>query len=98
MAHLVGSVRTDGWGVETNAAWRSLLTQQDGYVTLRVTSRPGRIRTTGHVMTIVRNVLGTEACNEVGRIRMLPAGAEEDKEVRCQPPANQERFCEEHDC
>jgi len=40
-------------------------------VTLRVLSRPGRISQAGHVMTIVRNVAGPGAADEVGRIRLL---------------------------
>lgn len=40
-------------------------------MTLRVLSRPGRITQAGHIMTIVRNVAGTGAADEVGRIRLL---------------------------
>ncbi len=40
-------------------------------MTLRVLSRPGRISQAGHVMTIVRNVAGPGAADEVGRIRLL---------------------------
>jgi ATP-dependent RNA helicase DDX21 len=50
---------------------RSLLTQEVGYTTVRVMSRAGRITKGGHIMTIVRNVLGEEATSEVGRFRML---------------------------
>ena len=50
---------------------RSLLSQELGAVTLRVLSRPGRITQAGHIMTIVRNVAGTGAADEVGRIRLL---------------------------
>ncbi|KAK9807696.1 hypothetical protein WJX72_006359 [[Myrmecia] bisecta] len=53
---------------------RSLLTQEVGAVTMRVLSRPGRITQAGHIMTIVRNVLGDQATREVGRIRMLLDG------------------------
>ena len=45
--------------------------QETGLVTLRVMSRPGRITQAGHIMTIVRNLLGEEASRGVGRIRML---------------------------
>lgn len=50
---------------------RSLLTQETGFITLRVMSRPGRITMAGHIMTIVRNLLGEEASGRVGRIRLL---------------------------
>lgn len=40
-------------------------------VTLRVMSRPGRITQPGHVMTIVRNVVGADSVGAVGRVRML---------------------------
>ena len=51
----------------------SLLTQQEGFLTLRVMSRPGRVTKVGQVYTIVRNLLGDNAANDVGRIRLLPA-------------------------
>ena len=67
--------------------WCSLLSQQIGYVTLRVLSRPGRVTKQGHVMTIVRNILGEDACGDVGRIRILPAATCADGlEVRGAPP------------
>ncbi|KAK9839323.1 hypothetical protein WJX81_008091 [Elliptochloris bilobata] len=50
---------------------RSLLSQELGAVTVRVLSRPGRITQAGHVMTIVRNVAGAGAADEVGRIRLM---------------------------
>ena len=49
----------------------SLLTQEVGFTTVRVMSRMGRITRGGHIMTIVRNLLGEQATNNVGRIRML---------------------------
>ena len=56
-------------------------------MTLRVLSRPGRVTKQGHVMTIVKNILGEAACSEVGRIRMLPAATcANDLEVRGCPP------------
>ena len=45
--------------------------QEQGFITLRIMSRPGRINMSGHIMTIVRNILGEEAATKVGRIRML---------------------------
>ena len=51
--------------------------QEAGLVTLRVMSRPGRISMAGHIMTIVRNLLGEEGSNRVGRIRMLKEQGEE---------------------
>ncbi|KAL3136406.1 hypothetical protein ABBQ38_005663 [Trebouxia sp. C0009 RCD-2024] len=56
---------------------RSLLTQEAGWMTLKVMSRPGRITLAGHIMTIVRNILGEEAANGVGKIRMLKDKGEE---------------------
>lgn len=66
----------------------SLLSQQDGYVTLRVLSKVGRLTKQGHVSTIVRNVLGEKMLNKIGRIRMLPALKGETQEVtmRLFPP------------
>lgn len=46
-------------------------------MTLKVMSRPGRITLAGHIMTIVRNILGEEAANGVGKIRMLKENGEE---------------------
>ncbi len=40
-------------------------------MTLKVMSRAGRITQAGHIMTIVRNVAGQKAADEVGRIRLL---------------------------
>lgn len=40
-------------------------------MTMRVMSRPGRITLPGHVMTIVRNVVGADATNGIGRVRLL---------------------------
>ena len=40
-------------------------------------SRPGRITMAGHIMTIVRNILGEEAASGVGKIRMLSENGEE---------------------
>lgn len=51
--------------------------QEAGQVTLRVMSRPGRISQAGHIMTIVRNLLGEEASGRVGRIRLLKEHGEE---------------------
>jgi ATP-dependent RNA helicase DDX21 len=50
---------------------RSLLTQEEGWVTLRVMSRPGRITMIGHIMAIVRNLIGDEATKNIGKVRML---------------------------
>lgn len=50
---------------------RSLLSLEVGQTTLRVLSRPGRVTQPGHIMTIVRNLLGPAAANVVGRVRML---------------------------
>ena len=50
---------------------RSLLSLEVGSTTLRVLSRAGRIAAPGHVMTIVRNLLGPQAADDVGRVRML---------------------------
>ena len=50
---------------------RSLLSLEVGQTTLRVLSRPGRVTQPGHIMTIVRNLLGSSAANVVGRVRML---------------------------
>ena len=63
----------------------SLLSQQDGYVTLRVLSKVGRLTKQGHVSTIVRNVLGEKMLNKIGRIRMLPASKGETQEVGLLP-------------
>lgn len=49
-------------------------------MTLKVMSRPGRITMAGHIMTIVRNILGEEVAKGVGKIRMLKENGEE---VRC---------------
>lgn len=46
-------------------------------MTLKVMSRPGRITMAGHIMTIVRNILGEEVANGVGKIRMLRENGEE---------------------
>ena len=46
-------------------------------MTLKVMSRPGRITMAGHIMTIVRNILGEEIANNVGKIRMLRENGEE---------------------
>ena len=46
-------------------------------VTLKVMSKPGRITMAGHIMTIVRNILGEEASAGVGKIRMLRENGEE---------------------
>ncbi|EIE18444.1 DEAD-domain-containing protein [Coccomyxa subellipsoidea C-169] len=50
---------------------RSLITQEVGLVTMRVMSRPGRITLPGHVMTIVRNVIGADGVTGLGRVRLL---------------------------
>ena len=34
-------------------------------------SRPGRITLPGHVMTIVRNVIGADGVTGIGRVRLL---------------------------
>ena len=68
------------------AAARSLITQEVGLVTLRVMSRPGRITQPGHVMTIVRNVVGADAVGAIGRVRMLAdrkAATEVRARTRC---------------
>ena len=76
------------------SVWCSLLSQQIGFVTLRVLSRPGRVTKQGHVMTIVKNVLGEAACDEVGRIRMLPAATCADGlEVRGWAPLSCSQSC-----
>lgn len=49
----------------------SLITQEVGLVTMRVMSRPGRITLPGHVMTIVRNVIGADGVTGIGRVRLL---------------------------
>jgi ATP-dependent RNA helicase DDX21 len=54
---------------------RSLLSQEVGSTTLRVMSRAGRIAAPGHVITIVRNLLGRESADAVGRVRMLSDAA-----------------------
>ena len=51
--------------------------QEPGVVTLKVMSRPGRITMAGHIMTIVRNILGEDAASGVGKIRMLSENGEE---------------------
>ena len=48
---------------------RSLLSLEVGQTTLRVLSRPGRVTQPGHVMTIVRNLLGAEAANGAATAR-----------------------------
>ena len=52
--------------------WRSLLTQQQGFTTVRVISRPGRITQAAHVFVIVRNLISSAAADKVGRVRLLP--------------------------
>lgn len=56
---------------------RSLLTQENGFITLQIMSRAGRITMAGHIMTIVKNLLGDEGANQVGRIRMIKEGGME---------------------
>jgi len=51
--------------------------QESGVVTLKVMSRAGRITMAGHIMTIVRNILGEDAAGGVGRIRMLQENGDE---------------------
>ena len=51
--------------------------QEAGQVTLKVMSRPGRITMAGHIMTIVRNILGEDVANGVGKIRMLEESGEQ---------------------
>lgn len=46
-------------------------------MTLKVMSRPGRITMAGHIMTIVRNILGEEVAHGVGKIRLLRENGEE---------------------
>lgn len=58
----------------------SLLTQQPGYTTVRVVSRPGRITQTAHVFVIVRNLLDSTAADKVGRVRLLPTD-DQDQQV-----------------
>lgn len=59
---------------------RSILTQQQGYITIRVLSHLGRLTRQGHVSTIVKNVLGEPALTTIGRIRLLPAEPGEEEE------------------
>ena len=58
-----------------------MLTQQPGFTTIRVTSRPGRITQTAHVFVIVRNLLDSAAADKVGRVRLLPVD-EQGQQVR----------------
>ena len=53
------------------------MVQESGQVTLKVMSRPGRITMAGHIMTIVRNILGEEVAGGVGKIRMLEEKGEQ---------------------
>ena len=46
-------------------------------MTLKVMSRAGRITMAGHIMTIVRNILGDDAANGVGRIRLMQENGDE---------------------
>lgn len=73
---------------------RSLLTQEPGVVTLKVMSRPGRITMAGHIMTIVRNILGEEAAGGVGKIRMLSENGEEGAAFDL-PEASAEKMLEQ---
>eukprot|EP00803_Ostreobium_quekettii_P002508 evm.model.scf_779.5 EVM.evm.TU.scf_779.5 scf_779:35823-41684(-) len=50
---------------------RSLLTQQEGWVTLRMLAKHGRIQSTGSVMKIVGDLVGEHAFGKVGRIEMI---------------------------
>ena len=54
----------------------SLLGQQLGMTTLRVTSRAGRLTQSAHVFVIVRNLVDAAAADSVGRVRLLPPDAE----------------------
>ena len=51
----------------------SLLGQQLGMTTLRVTSRAGRLTQAAHVFVIVRNLVDAAAADSVGRVRLLGA-------------------------
>ena len=56
---------------------RSLLTMQEGYVTLQMMSAPGRIVKPGNVAAIVARLTGSnESASQVGKIRMI-GGQEE---------------------
>eukprot|EP00803_Ostreobium_quekettii_P002697 evm.model.scf_840.6 EVM.evm.TU.scf_840.6 scf_840:56436-62199(-) len=50
---------------------RSLLTQEEGLVTLRVSAKHGRIRSTSHVMRVFGQILGDQDSRKVGRIELV---------------------------
>lgn len=51
---------------------RSLLTMQEGYITLQMMSAPGRIAKPGNVSAIVARLTGSnEAASQVGKIRLM---------------------------
>lgn len=59
-------------GIKSIPEPRSLLTMQEGYVTLQMMSAPGRIVKPGNVAAIVSRLLGSsDKAGQVGRIRML---------------------------
>lgn len=51
---------------------RSLLTGAEGYTTLSMMAPPGRIVKPGNVFAIVSRVLGENAADDIGKIRMIP--------------------------
>ena len=61
----------------------SLLGQQLGMTTLRVTSRAGRLTQAAHVFVIVRNLVDAAAADSVGRVRLLPPDAEGNQVTLC---------------
>ena len=71
------SVHAEGDSNLCNPTATNYVVQEPGVVTLKVMSRPGRITMAGHIMTIVRNILGEDAASGVGKIRMLSENGEE---------------------
>jgi len=69
--------RLNATRINATQAATNYVVQEPGVVTLKVMSRPGRITMAGHIMTIVRNILGEEAASGVGKIRMLSENGEE---------------------
>lgn len=58
-------------GIKTIPEPRSLLTLQEGYVTLQMMSAPGRIVRPGNIPAIVSRLLSTDKAASIGRIRMM---------------------------
>lgn len=59
-------------GIKTIPEPRSLLTMQEGYVTLQMMSAPGRIVKPGSVSAIIARLTGdNDAVSQVGKIRMI---------------------------